>query len=85
MLTQVVMITTMILSFLDLLEQDLYAQVTILIKRTVQMVRYVADINQRAKAFMSMVVLELSVQKEKDLLQVIDALRVEHPMCQQDR
>lgn len=85
MLTQVVMITTMILSFLDLLEQDLYAQVTILIKRTVLMAHCVVDIYQRAKVFMSMVVLEQSVQKEKDLLQIIDAIRVEHPMCQQDR
>ena len=68
----------MILSFLDRLEQDQYAQVTT-IKRTVQMVHYAVDI----KVFMSMLVREQSVQKEKDLLQVIVALRVEHPMCLQ--
>ena len=73
----------MILSFLDLLEQDQYAQVTT-IKRTVQMVHCVAGINQRARVFMSMLVREQSVQKEKDLLQVIDVLRVEHPMYLHD-
>ena len=69
----------MIQSFPDLLEQDQYAQVTT-IKRTVQMVRYVVDI----RVFTSMLVLEQSVQKEKDLLQVIVALRVEHPMFLHD-
>ena len=70
----------MIQSFPDLLEQDQYAQVTILIKKTVQMAHYAVDI----KVFMSMLVLEQSVQKEKDLLQVIVALRVEHPMFLHD-
>jgi len=79
MLTLVEMTTMMIQSFPDLLEQDQYAQVTILIKKTVQMAHYAVDI----KVFMSMLVLEQSVQKEKDLLQVIDVLRVEHPMCLQ--
>ena len=70
----------MILSFLDLLEQDQYVQVTT-IKRTVLMVHCVVDI----RVFTSMLVLEQSVQKEKDLLQVIVALRVEHPMFLHDR
>jgi len=69
----------MILSFLDLLEQDQYVQVTT-IKRTVLMVHCVVDI----RVFTSMLVLEQSVQKEKDLLQVIVALRVEHPMFLHD-
>ena len=69
----------MILSFLDLLEQDQYAQVTT-IKRIVQMVHCVVD----TRVFMNMLVLEQSVQKEKDLLQVIDVLRVEHPMYLHD-